>query len=111
MKRRGYERLGLLNRVAELGAADRFRLVDLSPAWPGEWSTALDQCLNSDLVERVIERCGVWHYRLTAAGRAAQASGRLPKQKRNWGDTREDPPEPTGVGFPSGRRKQSKKTW
>lgn len=105
------ERIDLLNRVAELGAADRFRLVDLSPTWPGEWATALDQCLDSGLVERVIERCGVWHYRLTAAGRAAHLAGKLPRQKRGWGDTREDPPEPTELGFPSGRRQRSKKTW
>lgn len=86
----------LLRRVTAAGLADRFQLRQVCPRDASAHLGAFDALVEYDLVERVTEGCGAWHYRLTAAGRQAAAAEGPLRFTRAWTDATPKPANPSG---------------
>jgi hypothetical protein len=67
----------LLKQVVALGLSERFRLVDVFPTALAQFSIALDNCIERELIEQVNEGCGKWFYRLTREGHQVASTGKL----------------------------------
>lgn len=99
--------LTLLRTAATADGAGRWTLRELFPLSATLYIVALEFCLESDLVERVSEGCGRWHYALTAAGRNAAAAGEIPRPVTV--PLPDNHPWPRGsMGFPDGHRNRGK---
>lgn len=68
--------LDLLARVAAAGLNNGFRPFDVVPCRVSQYAEALDNLIDMEFVERVVERCGRWFYRVTPAGAAYLATGK-----------------------------------
>jgi hypothetical protein len=86
----------LLRRVLAAGLADRFQLRQVCPTAACLYLGAFEHLVEYGLVERVTERCGSWHYRLTAAGREAAAAEGPLRFRKAWTDETPKPANRSG---------------
>lgn len=63
----------LLQRIVAAGLAERFQLRDVCPTDCCQFWPALDNLTEWGHCERITERVGRWHYRLTPLAHAALA--------------------------------------
>ena len=73
MTGRGTGATALLKRIGAHPSPERFRLRDVCPRDATRFDHALEQLVEWGYVERVTERVGVWHYRVTDKGRSVIA--------------------------------------
>ncbi len=105
--------LRILRRIAALPTPERFGLRDACPGDAARLVVAFDTLLEFGFVERVVEGCGVWHYRLTAKGVAAVASGAVDFARGYEVTAREEPAAATGEsqGLTPRQRQKQRKRW
>lgn len=89
----------LLSLVLDAGKADRFAPADF--VRDAKWLSlvsAVEHLVEVGLVERVVEKCGVWHYRLTDVKlcEAISAGGqRMPARTKHY----QERPRPSGASI------------
>ncbi len=105
--------LKILRRIAALPTPERFGLRDACPQDAARLSTAFDTLLEFGFVERVVEGCGRWHYRLTAKGRGAVESGVVDFARGYEVTPREEPAAATGEsqGLTYRMRAKQRRKW
>ena len=73
----------LLQRVVAAGLSDRFQLGEVCPKDRFQFVGTLGRLVAAGYIEKVIEGCGRWFYRLTVAGVASANSKQPPRLKHH----------------------------